>query len=72
MLCKISGKIEMSHHIFVVAFDMRKAKKSPARGGAIRRMQFILIQPFLWLFQVTCNNVHLRVLDRTKAILSSH
>ena len=29
MLCKISGKFEMSHHFFVVAFDMRKTKKKP-------------------------------------------
>ena len=35
--CKISGNFEMSHHVFVVAFDMQKAKKSPARGGAMIR-----------------------------------
>ena len=33
MACKISGKIEATT-FFVVAFDMQKAKKSPARGGA--------------------------------------
>jgi len=33
MACKISGKIEATT-FFVVAFDMRKAKKSPVQGGA--------------------------------------
>ena len=35
--CKISGKIEMSHHVFSWwLFDTQKAKKSPARGGAVK------------------------------------
>ena len=34
MLCKISGKIEMSHHIFVVAFLYAESKEKPrARRG---------------------------------------
>ena len=33
-MCKISGKIEFSHHGFVMAFCMQKAKKKPrARRG---------------------------------------
>ena len=32
MACKISGKMEATT-FFVVAFDMQKAKKSPARGS---------------------------------------
>jgi len=33
-VCKISGKIKLATTVFVVAFDMQKAKKSPARSGA--------------------------------------
>ena len=32
--CKISGIMKSATTFFVVAFDMQKAKKSPARGGA--------------------------------------
>jgi len=31
MGCKISGK-KINHHVFVVAFDMQKTRKAPARG----------------------------------------
>ena len=33
-VCKISGKMKLATTVFVVAFDMQKAKKSPAGGGA--------------------------------------
>ena len=33
-VCKISGKMKSATTFFVVAFDIQKAKKSPAQGGA--------------------------------------
>ena len=33
-VCDFSGKMKLATTIFVVTFDMRKAKKSPAQGGA--------------------------------------
>ena len=44
MACKISGKIEATT-FFVVAFDMQKAKKSPARGGASNYLDAFLRIP---------------------------
>ena len=42
MACKISGKMKLATTKIVVAFDMQKAKKSPARSGAK------ITIPFVW------------------------
>ena len=64
----MSGKMKLATMAFVVAFDMQKPKKSPARGGArelfpFSKLLFLFLLLTLFFFSVHSVNNFTFVLD---------